>query len=240
MQKTSEQIDTVRSNILLRQTLARWRAIHHHNLTLPNTADAHRTHHLKAAALSKWIVRLKAVDLAKRGDTFEERVKRERVEQTWSPHGQREPAARAWFQTDLAPESRSTNVSCSRVGAGSVNVGVSCTRSRPPSVGTRHPSIVSLVFSNTLRGAIAAGHVVSGRQTPSSQRWPSGHAKALVQVATGGVAGGLLGGSVGGGSFSWVELVRPPHATAIKARSPVAPSAIARRGRGGGSILRRG
>jgi protein SFI1 len=84
MQKTSEQIDTVRSNILLRQTLARWRAVHHHNLTLPNTADAHRTHHLKAAALSKWMERLKAADLAKRGDAFEERAKRKRVEQAWS------------------------------------------------------------------------------------------------------------------------------------------------------------
>ena len=82
-QRTTEQIDNVRSNILLRQTLARWRAVHVHNLTLPNTADAHRQIHLKKVVLGKWIARLKAADLAKRETVFVTRSKEEQLTRCW-------------------------------------------------------------------------------------------------------------------------------------------------------------
>jgi protein SFI1 len=83
-QRTTEQIDNVRSNILLRQTLARWRAVHAHNLTLPNTADAHRQTHLKKVVLGKWIARLKAADLEKREVAFVTRSKEEQVSRCWT------------------------------------------------------------------------------------------------------------------------------------------------------------
>jgi len=84
LQRTTEQIDAVRSNILLRQTLARWRAVHSHNLKLPNTADAHRQHHLKKVTLDKWIARLKAADLEKRELAFVAGTKKTQAARCWT------------------------------------------------------------------------------------------------------------------------------------------------------------
>jgi len=84
VQRTTEQIDTVRSNILLRQTLARWRAVHSHNLKLPNTADNHRQHHLKKMTLDKWIARLKVADLEKRELAFVAGTKKPQVARCWT------------------------------------------------------------------------------------------------------------------------------------------------------------
>jgi protein SFI1 len=83
-QRTTEQIDTVRSNILLRQTLARWRAVYSRNLALPNTADAHRQHHLKKVVLEKWIARLKAADLEKREVAFVTSTKKDEISRCWT------------------------------------------------------------------------------------------------------------------------------------------------------------
>lgn len=83
-QKTTAQIDTVRSNILLRQTLARWRSVHRHHLSLPGTADAHREHHLKSHALDRWLHRLKDADLETRAVRFESRQKGTQTKQCWA------------------------------------------------------------------------------------------------------------------------------------------------------------
>jgi protein SFI1 len=51
---------------------------------MPNTADAHRQHHLKKVVLGKWIARLKAADLEKRDEAFVAKAKKERVTQCWA------------------------------------------------------------------------------------------------------------------------------------------------------------
>lgn len=83
-QKTTDQIDTVRSNILLRQTLAKWRKVHVRHLQLPDTADNHRDHHLKSLVIGRWIRKLKEADLVRReSDYLVQEAERDR-KRTWT------------------------------------------------------------------------------------------------------------------------------------------------------------
>ncbi|RSH91820.1 hypothetical protein EHS25_009190 [Saitozyma podzolica] len=83
VRKTTHQIDTVRSAILLRQTLAKWQAVHERHLSLPNTADAHRTHHLQSLVLRRWIRRARDLDLERKEGTWVQNRDDQAVTRSW-------------------------------------------------------------------------------------------------------------------------------------------------------------
>ncbi|CAD6580193.1 MAG: hypothetical protein TREMPRED_002685 [Tremellales sp. Tagirdzhanova-0007] len=70
MQETAQQIDLLRTRILLQQTLVKWRSTHQHFLSLPNTADAHHALHLQDQVLQMWLRRSRQKQLLKREDSF--------------------------------------------------------------------------------------------------------------------------------------------------------------------------
>lgn len=81
--ETGRQIDSVRSRILLQQTLIRWRAMHQHVLDLPNTANAHRAHHLQSQTLQRWIKRLRDKQLDQRAARYAEEQTRIHTARIW-------------------------------------------------------------------------------------------------------------------------------------------------------------
>ena len=69
-EETAQQIDSLRTRILLQQTLVKWRSTHQHFLNLPNTADAHRALHLQDQLLQKWLRRFRQKQLVNREYTY--------------------------------------------------------------------------------------------------------------------------------------------------------------------------
>lgn len=59
IRRTTEQIDSVRTTLLLRQTLSRWRELHDAQLQLAGTAEAHYAHQLQRQAIDKWMEKLR-------------------------------------------------------------------------------------------------------------------------------------------------------------------------------------
>ena len=70
VEETAQQIDLLRTRILLQQTLVKWRSTHQHFLSLPNTADAHHALHLQDQVLQMWLRRSRQKQLLKREDSF--------------------------------------------------------------------------------------------------------------------------------------------------------------------------
>lgn len=58
--------------------------MHRRQLDLPNTADAHRDHHLKSAAISTWLLRLRQTDLQYRAQDLESRQKDRDLSRCWA------------------------------------------------------------------------------------------------------------------------------------------------------------
>ncbi|WVR00234.1 hypothetical protein IAU59_007376 [Kwoniella sp. CBS 9459] len=56
---TYKNIPIARNNLLLRQVLEKWARVTQYQLSLPNTADKHRSYHLKSLVLKRWITKLK-------------------------------------------------------------------------------------------------------------------------------------------------------------------------------------
>lgn len=57
--RTSARIDKVRDDILLRQTLQRWQAVHDYRLAQPGTADSHYAARVQSQAIGQWLARLR-------------------------------------------------------------------------------------------------------------------------------------------------------------------------------------
>jgi protein SFI1 len=83
-QQTTGQIDTVRSTILLRQTLLKWKSEHDRILALPGTADAHHRSHLLSTKFDLWATKLKKRENARRLAAYLARKDSERLEQSWT------------------------------------------------------------------------------------------------------------------------------------------------------------
>ncbi|OCF38462.1 hypothetical protein I317_07767 [Kwoniella heveanensis CBS 569] len=77
---TYKNIPIARDNLLVRQVLEKWSRATHYQLTLPNTADKHRSHHLKSLVLKRWIDKLKEREL----DCIEQRWTEKRNKQRTS------------------------------------------------------------------------------------------------------------------------------------------------------------
>lgn len=86
IRRTTEQIDAVRDNLLLRETLTRWRDLHDAHLKLPGTADAHYAHRLQQQAIDQWLKKLRQKRLEAKEKQFiyaVEHVTTMRTWQTW-------------------------------------------------------------------------------------------------------------------------------------------------------------
>lgn len=84
IQQTSYQIDSVRSTILLRQTLLKWKSEHDRVLALPGTADAHRRSYLLSTTFDLWATKLKKRDNARRLAAYLARKKIDTLERSWT------------------------------------------------------------------------------------------------------------------------------------------------------------
>lgn len=71
VKSTTDQIDRVRSTLLLRQSFIKWKDAYEYQLTLPGTADRHRRLHLTLQVMQKWQERIKVVNLRRKEITYE-------------------------------------------------------------------------------------------------------------------------------------------------------------------------
>ena len=83
IKSTSDQIDSVRNKILLRQVMAKWLEAHEYQLSLPATADQHRQLHLQRSALRRWAERAKVQRLGRDADAFALVKEEEQMRRTW-------------------------------------------------------------------------------------------------------------------------------------------------------------
>ena len=83
LQDTTDQIDNVRSTILLRQALQHWHAAYDRSLDMAATADQHRKMAKQAAVLKMWLEKAKGRSLNRREDEFCERQGARDIEQSF-------------------------------------------------------------------------------------------------------------------------------------------------------------
>ncbi|WVF73053.1 hypothetical protein IAT40_007871 [Kwoniella sp. CBS 6097] len=80
---TYKNIPVARNNLLLRQVLEKWSRATRYQLSLPNTADKHRTHHLKSLVLQQWINKLKERQLDVIERRWTEEKNKEKMDGIW-------------------------------------------------------------------------------------------------------------------------------------------------------------
>lgn len=83
VKETTDQIDKVRSNLLLRQMLAKWREAYEYQLSLPGTADRHRRLQLQSRALQRWVDRLRAESLERKAEQWIDHKNETLVKGVW-------------------------------------------------------------------------------------------------------------------------------------------------------------
>lgn len=129
-QTTSAQVRQARTNILLRQTLRRWQALHRHHLGLPGTADQHRTHHLMSSALAKWCSALKNAELERKAKSFSESSTQRLLATCWIRWSDAAEKARRrrWEEEMNMRESTMMERSNSRSIRNTFTVGCACAR----------------------------------------------------------------------------------------------------------------